>query len=206
MSEENNEYSFENEQYRRTYWHTCSHVLAQAVKRLHPEVKLRDRSFDRQRLLLRLRRAVCLHARGSWKSWRPRCARSARKSSSSSASSCRATEAIKYMEEKNEPYKVELINDLPVDAAHFVLHPGRVHRPLRRPASGLHRTHQGQRHQADGLQRGLLARRLQPSDAAENLRRCVPEEGGAGRVSGAASKRRRSATTASSARSLACSC
>ena len=39
MSEEN-KYTFENEEYRRTYWHTCSHVLAQAVKRLHPEVKL----------------------------------------------------------------------------------------------------------------------------------------------------------------------
>ena len=33
---ENNEFTFENEQYRKTYWHTCSHVLAQAVKRLHP--------------------------------------------------------------------------------------------------------------------------------------------------------------------------
>ena len=31
---ENNEFSFENEAYRKTYWHTCSHVLAQAVKRL----------------------------------------------------------------------------------------------------------------------------------------------------------------------------
>ena len=39
MSEEN-KYTFENEEYRRTYWHTCSHVLAQAVKRLYPEVKL----------------------------------------------------------------------------------------------------------------------------------------------------------------------
>ena len=29
MSEEN-KYTFENEEYRRTYWHTCSHVLAQA--------------------------------------------------------------------------------------------------------------------------------------------------------------------------------
>ena len=38
MSEEN--YTFENEQYRKTYWHTCSHILAQAVKRLWPEVKL----------------------------------------------------------------------------------------------------------------------------------------------------------------------
>jgi transcriptional regulator of acetoin/glycerol metabolism len=34
MPEENNQYSFENEQYRRTYWHTCSHILAQAMKRL----------------------------------------------------------------------------------------------------------------------------------------------------------------------------
>ena len=39
MSEENL-YTFENEQYRKTYWHTCSHVLAQAVKRLWPETKL----------------------------------------------------------------------------------------------------------------------------------------------------------------------
>ena len=27
---ENNEFSFENPQYRKTYWHTCSHVMAQA--------------------------------------------------------------------------------------------------------------------------------------------------------------------------------
>ena len=29
---EENRYSFENPEYRKTYWHTCSHVLAQAVK------------------------------------------------------------------------------------------------------------------------------------------------------------------------------
>ena len=39
MSEENI-YTFENKDYRRTYWHTCSHVMAQAVKRLYPQVKL----------------------------------------------------------------------------------------------------------------------------------------------------------------------
>ena len=39
MSEENL-YTFENPEYRSTYWHTCSHILAQAMKRLHPEVKL----------------------------------------------------------------------------------------------------------------------------------------------------------------------
>ena len=24
----------------QTYWHTCSHIMAQAVKRLYPDVKL----------------------------------------------------------------------------------------------------------------------------------------------------------------------
>ncbi|MBR1659517.1 MAG: threonine--tRNA ligase [Oscillospiraceae bacterium] len=35
-----NKFSFENEEYRHTYWHSCSHIMAQAVKRLWPEVKL----------------------------------------------------------------------------------------------------------------------------------------------------------------------
>ena len=39
MSEEANLYTFENETYRKTYWHTCSHILAQAVKRLYPDRK-----------------------------------------------------------------------------------------------------------------------------------------------------------------------
>ena len=40
MEENENRFTFENEEYRHTYWHSCSHVLAQAVKRLYPEVKL----------------------------------------------------------------------------------------------------------------------------------------------------------------------
>ena len=40
MENAENKFSFENPEYRHTYWHTCSHVLAQAVKRLYPEVKL----------------------------------------------------------------------------------------------------------------------------------------------------------------------
>ena len=39
MSEETL-YTFENPEYRKTYWHTCSHIMAQAVKRLWPEVQL----------------------------------------------------------------------------------------------------------------------------------------------------------------------
>jgi threonyl-tRNA synthetase len=40
MDENKESFSFENPEYRKTYWHTCSHVMAQAVKRLWPEVKL----------------------------------------------------------------------------------------------------------------------------------------------------------------------
>ena len=38
--ENENLYTFENPEYRKTFWHTCSHMMAQAVKRLWPEVQL----------------------------------------------------------------------------------------------------------------------------------------------------------------------
>ena len=37
---ENSVFTFENEEYRTAYRHTASHILAQAVKRLYPGVKL----------------------------------------------------------------------------------------------------------------------------------------------------------------------
>ncbi len=115
MSEENNQYTFENEQYRRTYWHTCSHVLAQAMKRLHPEVKLAigpsiDNGFyydfdtpapfteDQLAELEAEMRKICKEKLKLERFELPR------------------EEAVKFMEEKGEPYKVELINDLPEDA------------------------------------------------------------------------------------------
>ena len=114
MSEEN-KYTFENEEYRRTYWHTCSHVLAQAVKRLHPEVKLAigpsiengfyydlDAPFaftpeDLAEIEGEMRK-ICKEKLKLERFELPR------------------EEALQYMEERQEPYKVELINDLPTDA------------------------------------------------------------------------------------------
>ena len=110
-----NKYSFENEEYRRTYWHTCSHVLAQAVKRLYPEVKLAigpaidegwyydfDAPFtftpEHLAKIEAEMKKVCKERLPIVRSEKPR------------------AEAIAYMQEKNEPYKVELINDLPEDA------------------------------------------------------------------------------------------
>ena len=114
MSEENL-YTFENEGYRKTYWHTCSHVLAQAMKRLHPEVKLAigpsiDNGFyydfdtpqpfteaQMEELEAEMRK-ICKEKLKLERFELPR------------------AEAIAFMEEKGEPYKVELINDLPEDA------------------------------------------------------------------------------------------
>ena len=107
--------TFENEEYRKTYWHTCSHVLAQAMKRLHPEVKLAigpsiDNGFyydfdtpapfspeDLAALEGEMRK-ICKEKLKLERFELPR------------------AEAIKFMEELEEPYKVELINDLPEDA------------------------------------------------------------------------------------------
>ena len=114
MSEENL-YTFENETYRKTYWHTCSHILAQAVKRLYPEVKLAigpsidngfyydfdtPEPFSESQLaeLEAEMRKICKEKLKLERFELPR------------------GEAIAFMEERGEPYKVELINDLPEDA------------------------------------------------------------------------------------------
>ena len=114
MSEENI-YTFENKDYRKTYWHTCSHVLAQAVKRLYPEVKLAigpsiDNGFyydfdapfnftqEHMDALEAEMRKICKEKLKLERFELPR------------------AEAVAYMQEKDEPYKVELINDLPEDA------------------------------------------------------------------------------------------
>ena len=39
------------------------------------------------------------------------------------------------MKEKDEPYKVELIEDLPEEAVISFYQPGRIYRPVRRPPS-----------------------------------------------------------------------
>ncbi len=114
MSEEN-QYTFENPEYRKTYWHTCSHIMAQAVKRLWPEVKLAigpaidegwyydfDAPFTitpehLEKIEAEMKR-ICKERLPLVRTEKPR------------------EEAIAYMEGREEPYKVELIQDLPLDA------------------------------------------------------------------------------------------
>ena len=115
MAEENKEFSFENPEYRQTYWHTCSHIMAQAVKRLWPEVKLAigpsidegwyydmdaPFAFNPEHLeqIEAEMKKICKEKLKLERFELPR------------------AEALKFMEEKGEPFKVELINDLPEDA------------------------------------------------------------------------------------------
>ena len=114
MSEET-VFTFENPEYRKTYWHTCSHIMAQAVKRLWPEVQLAigpaidegwyydfdaPFSFTPEHLtkIEAEMKKICKERIRLERSEKPR------------------ADAIAYMESKNEPYKVELINDLPEEA------------------------------------------------------------------------------------------
>ena len=111
-----NQFTFENKEYRDTYRHTTSHILAQAMKRLYPEVKLAIGpaiddgfyyDFDApepfspevlEKLEAEMRK-ICKEKLKLERFELPR------------------EEAIKFMEERGEPYKVELIHDLPEDAA-----------------------------------------------------------------------------------------
>ena len=96
--------------------HTCSHVLAQAVKRLYPETKLaigpsidngfyydfdREGGFtpeDLEAIEKEMKKIIKENLKISTYT-KPR------------------AEAIEFMKEKDEPYKVELIEDLPEDAS-----------------------------------------------------------------------------------------
>ena len=98
----------------RTIRHTCSHVLAEAVKRLFPDAKITigpsidegfyydfdHAPFSREDLdkLEKEMKKIIKEGHKLERFTLPR------------------AEAIKFMEEKGEPYKVELIQDLPEDA------------------------------------------------------------------------------------------
>ena len=108
------EHSFDEEIGAGALRHTASHVLAQAVKRLFPETKLaigpsikdgfyydfdRDGGFSNEDIAA-LEAEMKKIVKENLKMERFTLPRA---------------EAIKLMEEKGEPYKVELINDLPED-------------------------------------------------------------------------------------------
>ncbi len=106
--------TFDTPEGKRAFRHTASHILAQAVKRLYPQAKLAigpatDEGFyydfDREPFstdeLVEIEKEMKKIVKENIKLERFELPRD---------------EAIKFMQEKDEPYKVELINDLPEDA------------------------------------------------------------------------------------------
>lgn len=106
--------TFNDEKGKAAYRHTASHVMAEAVKNLFPDAKLTigpsiDEGFyydfdaepfsreDLDKIEAEMKKIIKKNAKLE-KFTLPR------------------DEAIKYMEERNEPYKVELIKDLPEDS------------------------------------------------------------------------------------------
>ena len=107
--------NFEDEDIKLRYRHTTSHIMAQAVKNLWPDAKLAigpaiDHGFyydiDMEHKLndqdlLKIQKEMKKVIQANYKLERFELPRE---------------EAIQYMEERNEDYKVELIRDLPEDA------------------------------------------------------------------------------------------
>ncbi len=106
---------FESTEGKHTLRHSASHVMAQAVKRLFPQAKLAigpaiengfyydfdlDKGFTQEDLTA-IEAEMKKIVKENLKIERFELPRE---------------EAVKFMEEKGEPYKVELINDLPEDA------------------------------------------------------------------------------------------
>lgn len=105
--------TFNDEAGKAAYRHTASHVLAQAVKRLYPEAKLAigpsiDTGFYYDFDMESLDRAALDELEKEIK-------KIIKEGAELEKFTLPRAEAIKFMEEKGESYKVELIEDLPED-------------------------------------------------------------------------------------------
>ncbi len=107
--------TFDSEGGRGAFRHTASHIMAQAVKRLYPEVKLAIGPSVADGFYYDIDSEIPLTAEDLTK-----IEAEMKKVVKEALPITRFTksreDAIAYFKEKNEPYKVELIEDLPEDA------------------------------------------------------------------------------------------
>lgn len=106
-----NIYTFNDEEGKAAYRHTTSHILAEAVKRLYPEAKLAigpsiDTGFYYDFDMDSLDRAALDEIEKEMK-------KIIKEGNKIERYTLPREEAIKFMKEKGEEYKVELIEDLP---------------------------------------------------------------------------------------------
>ena len=110
-----NTYTFENEEYKTSYRHTSAHILAQAVKRLYPDVRLA------------IGPAIADGFYYDFDTPEPFTPEALEKIESEMRKICKEKlplerfelsreDAIKFVKDQSEQYKTELINDLPEDS------------------------------------------------------------------------------------------
>lgn len=106
--------TFDDEAGKKAFRHTAAHVLAQAVKRLYPDAKCTigpaiEDGFYYDFDMPSLTREDLDKIEAEMK-------KIVKENIAIKSFTLPRAEAIKFMEERNEPYKVELINDLPEDS------------------------------------------------------------------------------------------
>lgn len=106
--------TFNDDAGKKAFRHTAAHILAQAVKRLYPDAKCTigpaiDEGFYYDFDMPSLSREDLDKIEAEMK-------KIVKENIPITSYTLPREEAIKLMEEKDEPYKVELINDLPEDA------------------------------------------------------------------------------------------
>ena len=112
MEELDNRYSFENEEYRKTYWHSCSHIMAQAIKRLWPDAKLAIGPSIKEGWYYDLLMPFAItpeHMEQIEAEMKKIC----KENLPIERFELPREEALQFMQEREEPFKVELIHDLP---------------------------------------------------------------------------------------------
>lgn len=106
--------TFDNDEGKKVFRHTAAHILAQAVKRLYPDAKCTigpaiDDGFYYDFDMPSLSREDLDKIEAEMK-------KIVKENLPIKSYTLPRAEALKLMEERQEPYKVELINDLPEDA------------------------------------------------------------------------------------------
>ncbi|MDO4514506.1 MAG: threonine--tRNA ligase [Lachnospiraceae bacterium] len=106
------EVNFEEKEGKRAFWHTSAHVLAQAVKRLYPEAKcaigpaIGNGFYYDFEFPFQFQEEHLKHVEDEMR-------KLVKESLSLQVQEKSKEEAIAYMEKQEEPYKLELIRELP---------------------------------------------------------------------------------------------
>ena len=107
--------TFEHKDGKHVFWHTASHILAQAVKRLYPDTKLTIGPAIESGFYYDFDASVAI-TNDVLKSIEDMMKKIVKENLRIERFELPRDEARAFMEEKGEPYKVQLIDELPADA------------------------------------------------------------------------------------------